>query len=346
MIKIYIILLGLASLNASAQMVSASLFGEMKSINPAVVSTRNAGQLTFIGSKIKANKDQNVDGDKQKLELNVTDMSLFRGGKGKGFTTEFTVKQSTGDSNRSTATGTETAKATQSYSSFNMGFSTMGLGLAYSKFDYKSNPSSLDQTVTSYMGVWGYRSTLFGLDTGLIVQGYASKIDLVADETGGMGAEGDSPSGMGVQLAFGAGLGFGSGATHFEFSIESTLQAVEEQSETGEMESIRPMRLSGTAEFKLWGISLGYTGRAYLNGYEDPEQIVFKRIIFPKRDKLRLEHNFNFSLGATKGIQISGAASFSTITNEEPKSMIDPASLTYPTTTKLIMVSVKLGYAW
>ena len=68
----------------------------MKSINPAVVSGRVAGQITVFGSQEKMNKDQDMTpilgaGSESKSETTLTQFSFFRGGKCGGLTTEFSA---------------------------------------------------------------------------------------------------------------------------------------------------------------------------------------------------------------------------------------------------------------
>ena len=75
--------------NVQAQMSRASVFPEMRSFNPAVISFRPSGNIKLSGSYTGITKDQkvsNLDGNAfvldDKSETTLTNLNLFRGGKG------------------------------------------------------------------------------------------------------------------------------------------------------------------------------------------------------------------------------------------------------------------------
>ena len=104
------------------------------------------------------------------------------------------------------------------------------------------------------------------------------------------------------------------------------------------------MRIAGTAEFRISGIRLGYTGRAYINGYFDQEKQLYNSLIFLATEDMRIEHIVNFSLGGDKGLSFSGSFSMSEIENKEPITLTEPIS--YPTKTELMVISANVGYAF
>lgn len=328
------------------QMVNASLFGEMKALNPAVISERKSGQMTAIVSKLDAKKTNEIDDEENVVQIDITDFNFFRGGKGGGTTTEFTLRKSSGTSVRTVDSKEEKTDADLTYANLGVSFGSFGISGFYNKFIYESDEAteqSLDQTVT----IMDLKAGIKFKYIALTVEAIRSSIILPEDEeeSEGQVQEDEEPKAS-INLLFGAGIGFSSDSSHFEFSVETTPSTMESQNEDGTTKSVRPARISATAEFKVWGITLGYTGRAYMNGFEDPELIVNNRLIFFTPSDMRIEHNINFALGGSSGLSVSGGASLSESSQKEPKSAIDPRTLTYDTTTKLLILSAKVGYAW
>lgn len=330
-------------------MVNSSLFGEMKALNPAVLSERKSGQMTTIVSKLAAKKTQDIDGTENKVNIDITDFSLYRGGKGGGTTTEFAFRKSSGTAKRVADGKSEVTDADLTYANFGVSFGRIGFSGFFNKFVYKSDEAtelSLDQTVTILDLKAGIKFKYLAF-TGELLR---SDIVLPEDDTEpspGQVVADEKPEPT-LGFIIGAGIGFSSGSSHYEFSIETTPSTMEEPSSdgSGASKSVRPARISATAEFKLWGVTLGYTGRAYMNGFEDPELIVNNRLIFIARESMRLEHNVNFAFGGDSGLSVSGGASISKSTAREPKSAVDPQELKYDTTTDLLIISAKLGYSW
>jgi hypothetical protein len=342
-----------------AQMVRASVFGSMKNINPAVVSTRPAGQFTLVGEQMEVEKTQELDsGTTGKADITATNMAVFRGGRGSGLTTEFSFLSSTGEMKRvNTKTDgsfiNASAEASYTLANINVGMGNIGWGLMFTSFDLTTKGDltryNTTQNNTTIAGIFGLRGSILGLNGAFYVQGYkfSGEADFEEEDTGdpNAGSGDDEGGGPGLSIMLGGGLGFGSGASHFEVAIESPLQPMEQRADDGTMgESVRAYRISATAEFKLWGISLGYTGRLYMNGFPDPEQQFIRTLIFLGNEKSRLEHNVNFALGGDKGLSISGSFSMTEIDNKEPEIFTEP--LAYPTKTKLMTISAKVGYAF
>lgn len=349
---IFILVLILINYTMSfAQMVNASLFGEMKAINPAVISDRKSGQFTLIATKVDGKKDQLVDGENQKLSVDVNDLSIFRGGKGGGFTTEFYLRTATGDVVRKAEDGDTTTNAKMNHLSYGVGLGSWGFSTFINTFSYKNTEvSGLDQSSTMIDFKWGTTGKFLGLNSGFTAEILAIKLDLDEEEEegGGNAMDEEPPPGFMPMPLLGFGLGTKAGSTHFELAYELVPVPMSEDSGdgTGSKKTFIPMRISLTTEFKVWGIAIGYTGRAYMSGFQDAEQALNNRILFFKREDFRLEHNINFALGGSSGLSISASASLSETKGKEPLSATAPETLTYETTTKLIVLSAKLGYVW
>lgn len=339
---------------AQAQIASASLFGNMKNINPAVISKRQAGQYTFIAEMISAEKTQTLDsGTKGEAEITSQDFNFFRGGKGGGFTTELFIKSAAGEMERvdkATDGSTETADADvgSTLIKYAMSFGNLGVGLTYSKFTNTTTGTltqlNTDQTNTA-MGLSVGMAIDIGLDLAIYGEFFNVSTDYnfaVGDGAGGATADQGTAGGSAIQI--GAGLGFSGKSSHFEVALEKPLGPVSVKTDDGQLKEVQAMRLSGTAEFRLGGIRLGYTGRAYINGYFDQEKQLYNSLIFLASEDVRLEHNVNLSLGGDKGLSISGGFSMSEIENKEPITLTEPIS--YPTTTKLMVISANVGYAF
>ena len=215
--------------NLYAQIVRASLFGNMKNINPAVISSRTAGQYTLSGEMISADKEQTLDsGTIGKAEISSQDFSFFRGGKGGGFTTEFFLKSASGEMDRvDTATdgSTETASAdlSQTLLTYGMGWKFFGLGLTYAKFTNTTTGTltqlNTDQTNTA-LGLSAGIKGSFGLDFGLYGQLFKISTDYNFAQSG---TANDTGTSGGTFLLVGGGVGLSGKSSHFEASVEMPL---------------------------------------------------------------------------------------------------------------------------
>lgn len=351
--KLLFWVLALGEILNFAQMVNASLFSEMKAVNPGVISDRGAGQFTLIATKIDGKKDQVVDGEDQKVLIAVNDLSVFRGGKGGGFTTELYLRSGTGDVTRKAIAGNTKTTAKMNHLSYGAGLGGWGFSAFLNTFSYENTEvSGLDQSSTMIDLKWGTTGKIFGLNSGFTAEILAIKLTLDEEEeqnTGGGSqtvADDEPPSGFMPMPLLGFGLGTKAGSSHFELAYELVPIPMTEDVGNGQKKTFIPMRISLTTEFKVWGIAIGYTGRAFMSGFQDAEQALNTRIIFFKREDFRIEHNINFSLGGSSGLSISGSASLSETKGKEPLSATAPSELEYETTTKLLVLSAKVGYVW
>jgi hypothetical protein len=87
---------------SSAQMATASLFGENKAVNPAVISKRQTGSFVVAVSQTNINKSQDdisaspFGAGNAKTEVEMQNLNVFRGGRGNGITTEFMLDRTQG----------------------------------------------------------------------------------------------------------------------------------------------------------------------------------------------------------------------------------------------------------
>lgn len=95
LIKLVLIPFLFLSSTAMAQMTLPSVFPDMKSVNPAVISLRKLGHVRLSAEVQNIKKEQNVtelNGTPfvydDKSTVTLSNINFFRGGKGNGFTTE------------------------------------------------------------------------------------------------------------------------------------------------------------------------------------------------------------------------------------------------------------------
>ena len=135
-------------------MASASMFGSMSSLNPAVLGSRPSGQITLKGNKQLVEKNAialETDGSTaftNKQEISLTTASLFFGGKankGDFITTEFTFDVRSGTKKDILTNSAEviedSVEVTSSYASFSAAIGQY-VGLSYALFGYESVQNS------------------------------------------------------------------------------------------------------------------------------------------------------------------------------------------------------------
>lgn len=344
---------------AQAQLAGPSLFSEVKSINPALISNRKQGQYTLIANTGTFEKNQDID-QSQEADLNssISGLSFFRGGKGSGFiTTELSIISQTGTREikfRGSDPIDFNSDITSSYAqlSFSLG-SYLGIGITKQSFlldqnfymDFSGSIFDSDEKID--------RDSL-GIKVGALVPlgimrlGIYYEIASVDQEVSSERPSLPESSISRQNKIIGIGLGFVTNNFHLEFGVEQFLNPEKGLLEEDSSPDPDPRnRLSLTIETKLWGLAVGYTGRMYQDGYQDPEDTVINQLIYENSVEDRVEHIINFSLGGSSGLSFGGSFSFSETEGDEINPM-EPISLgnTYKTKTKQVGLMAKLGYVW
>lgn len=354
---------------AQAQIANSSVFSEMKSINPAVVSGRVAGQITVFGSQEKMNKDQDMTpilgaGSETKSETTLTQFSFFRGEKGGGLTTEFSAKSSSGDVmtkiNTSSQSGTDNSDA--SFNGFGMliGFgNNFGIGFGLQTYEYNIN-SSFSFGIETYNSTLVYDTKFIDIKPGLrfgkgisfgtfihfIKQ--SGQVTTTDPPTGGGSANVTNTMDMNSMFIIGGfGLGLKSNVTNFEVSVVRALSTGESGGENAvNIEQKTPMRISLIVKTKIWGITLGYKGNMVDGVFTDVENILQSNLLYPNAlNSTRLEHIVNFALGPSKGLSFGASAFYSSSETKEASTYI-VSTTKLDTKTESLGFSAKIGYVF
>jgi len=354
--------------SAQAQIANPSIFSEMKSINPAVISGRKQGQFTFIASKdeLKTEQDTSALLGAGGSETNLTEMtqiSVFRGGKGSGMTTEFGFKMVDGKV-KSTVTNAGKENVTESEASsmglqLNYGFSE-SFGIGFSLSTYKRDyTTKFEDSGTTYDLESVIDTKFFSVKPGFRFGSSAFRIGTFVEavkQSGTMTSENfvqgkivkDEMEPAGMSFIVGAAVGLSAGKTNLELSYEGMPMAGGDVPE-GQSEADappKPMRLSLLIEGKAFGITLGYKGSMYKGMFMELENILSSQLLYPNPGTdARLEHTVNFSFGGDKGLSIGGSAYISNTKGEKPSSSFF-GNTKYPTTEKAMGYGVKVGYVW
>lgn len=337
--------------NAIAQMASSSFFSEMKSINPAVINTRSYGQYSAQYSADSIEKYQVIDEYYKEIgtaDIDIKSTSVFRGGKGGGLlTTELNYLNSKGDRTEkdSSPTTTDTIISNSAkFSHYELGIGILNkLGLSIAKQDY-SYRSSFEFTLDSNNFK---EDTSEKIDTTIIkigsvipmgnfrISGYYARASITKDVK-----EFDALTGYDVYTKkesdqiIGGGLGYVTSASHYELSYERALSG-------------SSSRLSLTAEIRFWKLALGYTGVAYMKGFQDNDKLVYNEIVYPDDSgATRLEHIFNFAYGASGGFSVGGSASFSKYTTKEKSPFVSDTLPAIDVDIKSMSYALKVGYVY
>jgi len=368
----YFILISIFLLRPSltlAQLAEASFFGEIKSVNPAVIGRRTSGSLTLIGKVDQVSKTQELrvadefssDADSSS-KIDINSVSFFRGGKGPGFTTEVFADVTNGKRTDSLKDKTlNEALDKSNTASSSMFYYGMGLGrylgISVALVDYKSS----EQFAASYGG------STFKVDTNAKVTGIDAKfgsciemgimdiglflnaIQIKSDITSAQSAESspdkpeDDTGGSSMMALAGVAFGFATKSFHFELGHETALKS-DTDPQTGK--TMTPSRSTLTIEGKWGSFALGYTGKYIKDGFTDTDKIIFNQYVYGNSAvDPRLENSINFSLGSSKGHTFSGSASYSSAMSEEPNPFYGGLKKA-PTKTISTGASVKYGYTF
>lgn len=352
--KIIIICFVLFTHIANAQMASGSLFSSMKSINPAVIGKRPAGQITAIAKKVKIEKEQQFTSPfsgKTVINADLDSYNLFRGGKGGGFLTSEILVDSTSGTRKTVLYDTNSTftfddKVSSTFGDLGIALgSILGFSYAHIGYDYSQNASgSIGGSVLTFNNKIklnqddlkiGLAYTLFGLDMGLFWQNIIGKREAVSNGTTSSAKTTDSILGL--------GLGFSRSFYHFEAGYERNLKAKTDLANI----SYTASRISGTTELKLGNFSFGYTGLYYQGGFEDLSTLLHDQMAYTTSQyDPRLENIFNFAYGASTGLSISGSMSSTKIKNQEKSILFANVSQKFDTTTSVKTYSVQIGYVF
>lgn len=342
-----------------AQMVSASFFPDMKSINPATLNQRSHGQVSFLKGKDSIDKLQVGDSaynEKTTWEIEVDTNSFFYGGKaGKGkswFNPEIQYLKNSGFRKSQYTANSVEPTTTQN----DIDFTHMEVGLGIGKYfgiSYARQEYNLNYSFKFTIGSNNFEERKNQDIEGSIIRvGGALPLKFLKIaafyEQASLSEEVDEfvlMTGINRYSAsrkasmIGAGIGFESKKFHMEAGYEMILSSDDLNGS--------PTRLSGTIEYKIWKIALGYTGRIYQDGFQSNETLVYNEMVYPEQvNESRLENVFNFAYGASGGILIGGSFSTSKVTAKEKNPYYNASVPPQDTEVESTAYTLKIGYVW
>lgn len=351
-----LILFALISPSSFAQFTSASLFPEMKAINPAVIGQRSIGIFSAGLARENYEKTQDLSsnfgvGAEGKSDIELTESRFFYGGKKGGFlTSEVQALIASGEKvDNVSQPGASNQKVTNSVSNqyINIG---LGLGehfgVSFSRLVFENDQAyNFDFGGTNYSGgdnseVTGlvFRGGMLinlGLDIGLYYE--HAQATITSEGTNGSTETSSNYPKVGI------GLGFNGKSSRMEIGYERDLKAVDDPAT---QKSYTANKMYIALEGRFGGLTLGYTGALYREGFFELENLLRQNLVFQgTREEDRLVNTINFALGNTKGHSFSAGAFFSTVETPESGQLFSDG-FKYPTTTESLGVSVKYGYSW
>jgi hypothetical protein len=363
---ISLMLLAFVSYNVHAQVTGPSFFPQMKAVNPAAINGRTIGMFSAGALKDQITKDQDIStptastqggsgfgsGSTAKTEIDLTRFQAFYGGKGGGLTTEFTANNASGtkDFTLSQPGQSQTSETDVTSTFMNLGVGLgkllgVSAGLISEEFNYNENFSFGGQSFNSQ-----FKTEISGmiLRGGVIIpMGFNLSVyyeHAVAEfKAAGTGFNQTSETNFG---RVGLGFGINGAKTRFEVAYERDIAYEAPENAAPEQEDLAPSRATLTLEMKLGGFTLGYTGRYYIDGFADLENLTYNNLIYASAfEEARLENFINFALGQSKGHSFSGSLYVtSTETDEGIPNLIDGNK--YATTIEAQGASVQYGYSW
>jgi hypothetical protein len=346
-----------------AQMALPSVFPEMRTINPAVVSLRKSGnmRLSALSDNIKKNQPITILNGvpfnaSEDSKISFLDGNFFYGGKGGGLTTELSADYTTGK--RATTltdnvggTSTFNTNAASNYVSLAMGAGALGLGLHYIGFksDY-----AFSQTVneTPFNSNVTQKLTIIGVKPGIIIGGPSLSLGITAEFDklkSTITSNPPMPTSGGTPDSFkyvGIALATGGANSVFEIGVEADPITDPGTNPSTNEKLPMPMKISFLAETKLASLTLGYKGMAFKGQYMDLDKIIPTQLVYsePSTD-FRLEHIFNFSFGGSTGWSFGGSASYSNATKKEKSSFFGSREL-YDTKITEYSAAAKMSYVF
>lgn len=333
-----------------AQMTGASIFPEMRTSNPAVLSSRPAAVLSFFGKKDNVVKNQDLSqtsfgaGTESSTKVDVQTLSIFYGGKGGGITSEIILDMGTGKKTNEfvRTTGTEEVEDNVEQTLFRYGISlgdNFGITIQNINFDYDSNYNfsgtpafKVESNTNATFYKAGFKFNL-GVDLGLYYEGGSGEQAQSVDGT-------KSESNIDFSRV---GVGVGSNAKNFRVELAFEKDLEEEKFDN---KVYNPTKISFSIEMKFANFAIGYTGAQLNEGFTDFDQLLYNNMVYASsQEESRLVNTFNFSFGSTKGHYFSGSVGFSQITVDEGNDLFNDGNK-YETEITAMGVSVKYGYAF
>jgi|GEM_PF-2970271 hypothetical protein len=362
----FILLLSLfVSSAAFAQMTLPSVFPDMKSVNPAVISLRKQGQIRVSGQHDQINKRQEVledDGSRaflEKNEISLTNTNFFMAGKGDGFTSELYVDFTKGERTTFLDQGGQETDYITDTSSYYVGYafatkSRYGLEMHYvgyqAEYDYNFSFGSEDyaQSIDTTISVYGFRpGVIFGSPKFSLA--LFAEHNFFTSKTK-MDPEPEEGAGSGPDPAFsvvGVAIGGGSPSGLFEIGIEVDPISKREKDQNTGVTPVMPMKVSLLAEKRFSSFIIGYKFMGYKGNYLELDKIIQNQLVYSSQGSdTRMEHVINFAFGGSKGFSFGASGSYSD-TEIDEKSSLDPTGEDlYPTKVRSFSVGLRLGYVY
>ncbi len=357
MIRISAVLLSFLVVPSSyASMTSASIFKEMQSTNPGVISGRTAATFSALVKKDQITIEQSDlsagplgAGSSFESSIDIINYSAFYGGKGGGLTTEIFAETGSGGKNDKIIEPGNTVEYTTDSSLTNMSIGLglfKGLGISLLKVDAEDSQnvtgtlggSAININTTSETSVTGFTvGTAFnlGLDYGFFYQkaDYETKTNAVY------------ASGSGDGEISGDRVGLGVGHSNKVFRTEVGYVRNVKAMNAGDSGELTPSMIEFTAEAKLGKLKLGYTGRYMMDGFFLYRNILFNVLAYQGTNEARLDNTFNFSYGSdSKGHSFSGSVSIGTTESEQTQNLISSDNTKYKTVTSSKSFSLSYSY--
>ncbi|EQC43672.1 hypothetical protein [Bacteriovorax sp. Seq25_V] len=340
-----------------ASLTSASMFKEMISTNPGVISGRTSRALSFLAKKddIKiTQKDLSAGaagaGSSYEATVEITNFSGFYGGAGGGPTLEIFGETGSGGRTNDIKAPNNTAIAQKNKSESSLTLINVGLGIwkgfgvsvvkatAEDKNSYELDVAGSKQAfnikqeneLTALTAGFAFN---LGLDFGLFYTKSSLKTKGGAETAEGGGT---TPS----DDRIGGGVGFSTKLLRAEVGYIKYMKAM--QRETGK---VTPSMVEGTVETIFGKLKLGYTGRYIQNGFFMHRGILYNLLAFQGNSEARLENTFNFAYGNdTKGHSFSGSFSIGTVKSKQTNGYISSDENKYDTETKTQSMSLSYAY--
>lgn len=357
-----IVLLSFSSISYG-QMTLPSAFPDMRSVNPAVIPLRRAGDIMVGGELIKVDREQKMktlNGQPFVLDedskTSLTSTNVFYGGAGGGLTSEIFLDSTSGERESVVTDGsgndtTYTTDTSAQFFSFAFGAGgkgmRWGLGTHYVNFgteygySFKANGQEQKDEFNSELTAFGVRpGIIFGspaFSLGLYLQ-----YDSVKTKRKGNTVDTDDSSSRQI---VGTGIGTGGPNGILEIAAELDLSSREKDPSTGDVPPA-PQKFSLLIERRFERLTLGYKGMMYKGNFMDMDQIIHHQLIYSNiGSDTRLQHVFNFTWGRERGITLGVSGGVSSSKAKE-KSTIFTSKDTHETTTKSSTIGARVGYVF
>ena len=351
--------------SAFAQMTLPSVFPDMKSVNPAVISLRKQGQIRLSGQHDQINKRQEVledDGSRaflEKNEIELTNSNFFMAGKGDGFTSELYVDFTKGERTTYLDQGGQETDYVTDTSSYYVGYafatkSRYGLEMHYvgyqAEYDYNFTFGSenFQQSIDTTISAYGFRpGVIFGspkFSLALFAEHNFFTAKTKMDPPPQDGGDGNPDPKFSV---VGVAIGGGSPNGLFEIGLEVDPISKREKDEYTGVTPVMPMKFSLLAEKRFSSFIIGYKFMGYKGNYMELDKIIQNQLVYSSQGSdMRMEHVINFAFGGSRGFSFGASGSYSD-TEIDEKSSLDPSGEDlYPTKVRSMSIGLRLGYVY